>query len=53
MGDRIAKGKKSFAMHIIFQDKLKTLEMKDIEKYRDNIMNKLNNKFKATIRDNK
>ncbi|MFH0819136.1 MAG: phenylalanine--tRNA ligase subunit beta [Patescibacteria group bacterium] len=50
-GDKIEQNKKSFAMHIVFQDENKTLAMKDIEMYRDNIMKLLNTKFHAILRD--
>ena len=50
-GNKIEQGKRSLAMHLLFQDKNKTLEMKEVEKFRDDIMKKLNNKFKAIIRD--
>ncbi len=43
--------KDSKAMHLVFQSLDKTLEMKEVEKFREEIMNKLNKKFNATIRD--
>ena len=49
-GKSVPKGQKSFAMHLRFRDDKKTLEMDEVEKYRENIMNKLNKKFKAEIR---
>ena len=50
-GKKIGKNKKSLAIHLVFQDSNKTLEMKQVEKYRDKIMEQLNNKFNAIIRD--
>ncbi|MBU0731638.1 phenylalanine--tRNA ligase subunit beta [Patescibacteria group bacterium] len=49
-GKSIPSGQKSFAMHLKFRDDSKTLEMDEVEKYRKEIMNKLNKQFKAEIR---
>lgn len=38
-------------MHISFQDNTRTLSMKEVENFRDDLMRKLNNKFNAIIRD--
>lgn len=51
MGEKIGKENKSLAMHLSFQDNTRTLAMKEVEKFRDELMKKLNNKFNAIIRD--
>ena len=50
IGKSIPEDKKSLAMHLKFQSDEKTLEMEEVEKFREDIMKKLNNKFKAIIR---
>lgn len=50
-GGKIGADKKSLAMHLIFQNKERTLSMSEIEKRRAVIMKVLNNKFNAIIRD--
>jgi phenylalanyl-tRNA synthetase beta chain len=50
-GEKIGKDNKSLAMHISFQDNTRTLSMKEVENFRDDLMRKLNNKFNAIIRD--
>ncbi|MFH1537029.1 MAG: phenylalanine--tRNA ligase subunit beta, partial [Patescibacteria group bacterium] len=49
-GKSVPEDKKSFAMHLKFQSDEKTLEMEEVEKFREDIMNKLNKKFNAIIR---
>ena len=49
-GEKVGKGNKSFAMHLVFQPNKKTLEMKEVEQMREEIVKQLNKKFKAEIR---
>ncbi|MBU0670833.1 MAG: phenylalanine--tRNA ligase subunit beta [Patescibacteria group bacterium] len=49
-GKSIVQNKKSFAMHLKFRAEDRTLEMEEVEKFREEIMNQLNKKFNAIIR---
>lgn len=49
-GKGIPKGKKSIAFHMILQAKDRTLEMAEIEKWRDKLVGSLNKKVGAILR---
>ena len=49
-GDKIASGKKSYAVSFILQDNEKTLTDKEIEKTMDRLINALNSQLNAQIR---
>ena len=51
MGEKIGADNRSLAMHLSFLNPEKTLTMKEVENFREEIMKKLNHKFKAVIRD--
>ncbi len=49
-GDKIAEGKKSYALSFILQDKFKTLNDKQIDKTMQKIYKRLEDKFEAKLR---
>jgi len=49
--EKIGTGKKSIAFHIIFEDESKTLTGEEADKIQNNIINTLNKRFKAQLRD--
>lgn len=51
-GDSIEKGKKSMSFAVALQSQEKTLEMKEVEAWRDELMSKFSKQFEVTLRDN-
>jgi len=50
-GDKLGTGKKSLAMHIIFEDSKKTLTGKEVDKVQKKVVKTLEKKFKAQLRN--
>lgn len=50
-GNKIPEGKKSIAFHLILQSQDRTLEMKEVEQWREGLMKELTNQFGAILRD--
>ena len=50
-GDKIPSDKKSIAFHLRFQASDRTLEMPQVDKIKDNILNSLKDKFNIYLRD--